>query len=158
MLQPLRFVMTTMQTIQVEAAALQQQMVALVRAFGLHQPDQTPCGQPVPVAEAHALQELARAEPLAQRDLAAWLRLEKSTVSRLVAQLEDKGWVVRDRSSTDARVLLLRLTAEGRRMAEQIATARQMRFAKLLAAIPEEQRAEVVVALATLVEAMNATR
>jgi DNA-binding MarR family transcriptional regulator len=158
MLQPLRFVMTTMQTIQVEAAALQQQMVALVRAFGLHQPDQTPCGQPVPVAEAHALQELARAEPLAQRDLAARLRLEKSTVSRLVAQLEDKGWVVRDRSSTDARVLLLRLTAEGRRMTEQIAAARQMRFAKLLAAIPEEQRAEVVAALTTLVEAIDATR
>jgi DNA-binding MarR family transcriptional regulator len=150
--------MTKTQTIAVEAATLQQQMVALVRAFGLHQPDQTPCGRPVPVAEAHALQELARAEPLAQRDLAAWLRLEKSTVSRLVAQLEDKGWVVRDRSSTDARVFLLRLTAEGRRMTEQIATARQMRFAKLLAAIPEGQRAEVVAALATLVEAIDATR
>jgi DNA-binding MarR family transcriptional regulator len=150
--------MTKNKTIEVEAATLQQQMVALVRAFGLHQPDQTPCGQPVPVAEAHALQELARAEPLAQRDLAAWLRLEKSTVSRLVAQLEDKGWVVRDRSSADARVLLLRLTAEGRRMAEQIAAARQIRFAKLLAAIPEGQRAEVVAALETLVEAMNATR
>jgi DNA-binding MarR family transcriptional regulator len=150
--------MTQNETIEVEAATLQQQMVALVRAFGLHQPDQTPCGQPVPVAEAHALQELARAEPLAQRDLAAWLRLEKSTVSRLVAQLEDKGWVVRDRSSADARVLLLRLTAEGRRMAEQIAAAREMRFAKLLAAIPEVQCAEVVAALETLVEAMNATR
>lgn len=150
--------MTDTQTIEVEAVTLQQQMVALVRAFGLHQPEQTPCGQPVPVAEAHALQELVRAEPLAQRDLAAWLRLEKSTVSRLVAQLEGKGWVVRDRSSADARVLLLRLTAEGRRTAEQIAAARQIRFAKLLTAIPEVQRAEVVAALATLVEAMNATR
>ena len=150
--------MATAQAIATEAAALQQQMVALVRAFGLHQPDQTPCGQPVPVAEAHALQELARAEPLAQRDLAAWLRLEKSTVSRLVAQLEGKGWIVRDRSSTDARVLLLRLTAAGHKVAEQLAAARQARFAALLAAIPEAQRAEVVAALATLVGAIDATR
>jgi predicted DNA-binding ribbon-helix-helix protein len=43
-------------------------------------------------------------------------------------------------------------------MTEQIAAARQMRFAKLLAAIPEEQRAEVVAALTTLVEAIDATR
>jgi DNA-binding MarR family transcriptional regulator len=150
--------MPTAQQIETEAAALQQQMVALVRAFGLHQPDQTPCGQPVPVAEAHALQELARAEPLAQRELAAWLRLEKSTVSRLVAQLEGKGWIVRDRSSADARVLLLRLTAAGHKVAEQLAAARQARFAALLAAIPEAQRAEVVAALATLVGAIDATR
>ncbi len=133
-------------------------MVALVRAFGLHQPDQTPCGQPVPVAEAHALQELVRAKPLSQRELAAWLRLEKSTVSRLVTQLESKGWVERERSSADGRVLLLRLTAAGRKVAEQIAVARQARFANLLGAIPETQRAEVVAALATLVEAIDATR
>lgn len=150
--------MTTDHQIETDAAALQQQMVALVRAFGLHQPDQTPCGQPVPVAEAHALQELARAEALAQRDLAAWLRLEKSTVSRLVAQLERKGWVVRERSGEDARVFLLRLTDAGRKVAEQIAAARQARFATLLAAIPAAQRAEVVAALATLVEAIDATR
>lgn len=146
------------QRTETNVAALQQQMVALVRAFGLHQPDQTPCGQAVPVAEAHALQELARAAPLSQRELAAWLRLEKSTVSRLVAQLEAKGWVERERSTEDARVLLLRLTEAGQRIADQIAAARQTRFAKLLGAIPEAQRAEVVAALATLVEAIDATR
>ena len=26
---------------------LQERMVALVRAFGLHKPDETPCGKPV---------------------------------------------------------------------------------------------------------------
>ncbi|MBD0355905.1 MAG: hypothetical protein ICV57_01860 [Rubrobacter sp.] len=33
-------------------------MIGLVRAFGLHKPDETPCGQPVAVAGAHALMEL----------------------------------------------------------------------------------------------------
>ena len=30
---------------------LQERMIALIRAFGLHKPDQTPCGRPVSVAE-----------------------------------------------------------------------------------------------------------
>jgi hypothetical protein len=34
---------------------LQERMIGLVRAFGLHKPDETPCGQPVAVAGAHAL-------------------------------------------------------------------------------------------------------
>jgi hypothetical protein len=33
-------------------------MICLVRAFGLHKPDETPCGQPVAEAGAHALTEL----------------------------------------------------------------------------------------------------
>jgi len=39
---------------------LQERMIGLIRAFGLHRPDETPCGQPVAVAEAHALLELSR--------------------------------------------------------------------------------------------------
>ena len=54
-------------------------MVALVRSFGLHRPDETPCGEPVPVAEAHALMDLAADGPLNHGELASRLRLEKST-------------------------------------------------------------------------------
>ena len=140
-----------------DASDLQEQMIALVRAFGLHQPERTPCGQPVSVAEAHTLLELSRHEPLPQRDLTAWLRLEKSTVSRLVAQLEQRGWLVRERSAADGRVLLLSLTAAGQAQAALLAEARQVRFARLLAAIPEERRDEVRRALALLVEAVDAS-
>jgi DNA-binding MarR family transcriptional regulator len=138
-------------------AELQEQMIALVRAFGLHQGDRTPCGKPVSVAEAHALLELSRHMPLAQRDLAAWLRLEKSTVSRLVAQLEQRGWVARERSAVDQRVLLLSLTPDGRRIAGELAEARRARFERLLAAIPQQQREAVQQALTTLVEAIDAS-
>ncbi len=140
-----------------ETATLQAQMIALVRAFGLHQGDRTPCGKPVSVAEAHALLELSRHAPLAQSELAAWLRLEKSTVSRLVAQLEQREWLVRVRSEADKRVLLLTLTDEGQRIAGELAEARHARFARLMAAIPEEQRDNVSRALAILVEAIDAS-
>ncbi len=70
---------------------LQERMISVIRAFGLHRPDQTPCGRPVSVAEAHALMELTREAPLLQKDLASRLRLEKSTVSRLVGAMERRG-------------------------------------------------------------------
>jgi hypothetical protein len=37
---------------------LQERILGLVRALGLHKPDERPCGQPVAVAGAHALMEL----------------------------------------------------------------------------------------------------
>lgn len=140
-----------------QTGTLQEQMIALVRAFGLHQDARTPCGKPVSVAEAHTLLELSRHAPLVQRDLAAWLRLEKSTVSRLVAQLEQRGWLRRERSAVDKRELLLSLTLDGQRIAGELAEARRTRFERLVAAIPEEQRETVTQALATLVEAIDAS-
>jgi DNA-binding MarR family transcriptional regulator len=136
-------------------AALQNQLIAFIRAFGLHRPDQTPCGQPVAVAEAHALMELAREAPLSQNDLVVRLQLEKSTVSRLVSQLEQRGWIERQRNAVDGRVLDLRLTETGRRIAGDLAAARQAKFARLLETIPEEKRAFVLDALQTLVEALR---
>jgi DNA-binding MarR family transcriptional regulator len=130
--------------------ALQRQMIAFIRSFGLHQGDRTPCGKPVSVAEAHALLELSQHGPLAQRELGAWLRLEKSTVSRLLAHLEQRARVVREPDQADKRVQLVQLTAEGQRIAADLAAARRMRFTRLVAALPPEQQASVLAALAIL--------
>jgi DNA-binding MarR family transcriptional regulator len=135
--------------------SLQDQIIALIRAFGLHRPDQTPCGQPVPVAEAHALMELQRDTPLSQQELGARLHLEKSTVSRLVTQLEGRGWITRTRSATDGRMLQLQLSDAGVEIAAQLSAARAAKFARVLAAVPQAQRSAVVAALDILVEAMR---
>ena len=138
-----------------EVLALQARISAFVRAFGLHQPDRTPCGQPVPVSEAHALGELDRDGPLTQTDLAGRLRLEKSTVSRLVTQLTTRGWVQRARHDGDARLVWLELTDAGRTAAAALARARADRFAALLGNIPEDQRGAVIDALTLLVDAAS---
>jgi len=138
-----------------QALLLQGRITAFVRAFGLHQPDRTPCGQPVPVSEAHAVAELDRDGRLTQTALAGRLRLEKSTVSRLVAQLIGRGWVRRVRRDGDARLVWLELTPEGRRAAGELAVARAARFADLLRSIPPERRPAVIDALTALVEAAN---
>ena len=139
-----------------EAVALQERMVELIRAFGLHRPDATPCGKPVSVSEAHALMELARTERLSQNELAARLVLEKSTVSRLVGGLVARGWVERERDPTDGRAVRLGLTERGARAAAEIGDARRQKFDGVLERIPEEERSAVLEALAVLTEAMRA--
>jgi DNA-binding MarR family transcriptional regulator len=136
-----------------DAVELQIRISAFVRAFGLHQPDRTPCGEPVPVSEAHAVGELDRDGPMPQSELAHRLRLEKSTVSRLVANLIARGWVRRDKRPGDGRVVWLQLTGAGSRAAGELAVARAARFAELLRNIPADRRVTVIDALNLLVDA-----
>jgi DNA-binding MarR family transcriptional regulator len=49
----------------------------------------------------------------------------------------------------------LRLTDAGRRAAAQMSVARQAKFARLLGAIPEEQRPTIFEALRLLTEALH---
>ena len=130
-------------------------MVALTRAFGWHRPSTTPCGKPVPIAEAHALLELSKVESLTQRQLAHSLNLRKSTVSRLVSNLEQRGWILRARNGEDGRARDVRLTAQGEEIAADLAVARQTKMAGVLGKIPEDRRAAVIDSLRTLIEAIR---
>ena len=144
-----------MSRIEVTAYELEHTLAAFVRAFGLHQGDQTPCGVNISVSEAHTLAELARGGGLTQSDLVTFLRLEKSTVSRLVTGLGKRGWLLRETHPTDGRAHLLKLTAEGEKKAAQVVKARQEKFAALTQSLPETKRAAVLSALSTLVEALH---
>ncbi|MGW3353618.1 MarR family winged helix-turn-helix transcriptional regulator [Nonomuraea rubra] len=134
---------------------LQEAVSRFVRAFGLHQPDQTPCGQPIPVSEAHALGELARDGALRQSELAHRLKLEKSTTSRLVTQLINRGWAERIPAPDDGRGRLVQLTEQGANAAARLAEARAERFSAVLNRVPEGERADVLRALTILTEAID---
>ena len=134
----------------------QEKMIALVRAFGWHRPAETPCGQPVTIAEAHALLEISRADGISQNELTVGLNLAKSTVSRLISKIERRGWVVRQPNEQDRRAYRLFLTAKGREIAQQLARARQSKMDGILAQIPMEQRNDVLKSLDLLVKAIQA--
>jgi DNA-binding MarR family transcriptional regulator len=138
-----------------EESVLQEQMMTFVRTFGLHKPEETPCGQPIPVAEAYALTELAKENQLSQHDLVQRLNLAKSTVSRMVKKLVKRGWISRERSQDDGRVWLLSLTEAGVNTAVNLSQARQTKFAQILNHIPESEQENVLNALATLIQAMH---
>ncbi len=134
---------------------LQGQLIGLIRAFGLHRLEQTPCGQPVAVTEAHALMELSIEEPLSQSELVQRLGLEKSSVSRLVRILEKRDWIVRSRHESDRRVVQILLTSAGQQAADELAAARRKKFDRVMSAIPKAQRDRVCESLDILLEAIR---
>src|SRR5260370_42052273 len=93
--------------------AVRSLAVAFVRSFGLHKPYQSPCGQPVTIAEAQCT----------DGELAARLQLEKSTVSRLVRQMEAHDWIRRNSDRHDGRAVLILLTRQGQETATELAPA-----------------------------------
>ena len=139
------------------AEELSDSVVSFVRGFGLHRPDRTPCGFEAGVADAHALSELF-AGPLRQLELVARLGLAKSTVSRVVSNLVDRGWVMREPASDDGRGVRLALTAAGREAADRLRVARRRRMEALLDQIPIDRRAEVIDVLELLHKAADASR
>ena len=86
-------------------------------------------------SEARALIELVSARGIAQGELAALLGLDKSTVSRLAAGLERKGWVRRGRDEGNQRYVRLYLTPQGGDVAARVWQAWQSRQARILAAL-----------------------
>jgi DNA-binding MarR family transcriptional regulator len=112
---------------------------------------------PTPSAsEARALIELVAARGIAQGQLGALLGLEKSTVSRLAAGLERKGWVRRGRDEANQRYIRLYLTPEGSRVAARVWSAWQTRQARILAALTIEERAGLASGLRGLIRGLAA--
>jgi DNA-binding MarR family transcriptional regulator len=112
---------------------------------------------PAPSAsEARALIELVAARGIAQGQLGTLLGLEKSTVSRLAAGLERKGWVRRGRDEANQRYIRLYLTPEGSRVAARVWSAWQTRQARILAALSVEERAGLASGLRGLIRGLAA--
>lgn len=136
-------------------ADAQDQLLALVREFGLHRTDPSGGGEPVSMSEHQALMELSGGEELSQTALAVRLRLEKSTISRLAAQMESRGWLERKRDTADARLVRLRLTPSGRALARDLSAFRASKLQGMLRAIPETDRESVLQALKVVVHALS---
>jgi len=107
-------------------------------------------------SEARALIELVKARGIAQGELASLLGLEKSTVSRLAAGLERKGWIRRGRDEGNQRYVRLYLTAEGGAVAARLWTAWHSRQARILGALTAEEREGLSAGLRGLVRGLAA--
>jgi DNA-binding MarR family transcriptional regulator len=107
-------------------------------------------------SEARALIELVKARGIAQGELASLLGLEKSTVSRLAAGLERKGWIRRGRDEGNQRYVRLYLTAEGGAVAARLWNAWHSRQARILAALTPEEREGLSAGLRGLVRGLAA--
>lgn len=130
-------------------------MRRLVRLVGLLEPHRH--GEvKVSLSEVMALGELSEAESLSQQELSQLLGLEKSTVSRLAAGLEGRGWVSRHRDPTNRRYSQLALTDEGRAVAERLGQDLQAHHDRLLAGLTAVDRKALTTGLTALGRVLEA--
>ena len=135
-----------------DVARMGAAVMGFVRDFGLLHPDQTPCGRPLTVAQAHALAQIEAHPGITQRDLGATLGLARATTSELVADLVARGWLTQTPSESDRRQRCLELTAAGRRIHDDVGAVRRRLMRDLLAELPPAEQARLVDAVELLAD------
>jgi DNA-binding MarR family transcriptional regulator len=134
---------------------LQDLFSEFLQTLGLHRPDQVPTGFSLSLSEMFALMALSAEAPLSQQVLAEQLHLEKSTVSRLIKHLEQRGWVKRVRDLHDTRMFRLHLSDAGHEQASRLTRCLAERHQRLLAALKPDEQEALAYGLSALVRALR---
>jgi DNA-binding MarR family transcriptional regulator len=131
-------------------------LMDLIQAGGLLHADQAVPGYQISLSQAFALHELDTDVPLSQGKLAQRLGLEKSSASRMAADLERKALLVRERDPANRRLYRLRLTDAGRAAHARIGTEFHGKYVRWVAALTSAERDALLTGLPALVRAMRA--
>lgn len=115
-------------------------------------------GSAFSATEARLLVELGQGEKADAARLRRRLGIDPGYMSRVLARLEARGLVGRERSRLDGRRQVLRLTAEGRRAARDLDARAAQKAARLLAKVPDHKQEGLVSAMAAVREALAPTR
>jgi DNA-binding MarR family transcriptional regulator len=108
------------------------------------------------IAQWHLLRQLAENDELPAGKLAAGADLTPASATQMLDHLAEQGWVERVRSDSDRRVVLNRLTSDGR---ERFATKQREiegRWRDALSDIPAEQLQQAARVLRRMAEVLDA--
>jgi DNA-binding MarR family transcriptional regulator len=114
--------------------------------FGLH--------EPLEQGQMDALDLLIRRDRT-MSTLAGRLRVNRSTATRAVDRLMTDGLVERFASPDDGRVVLVRITAEGRRRHSEVDARRSLALKAILGEFAPDERAELADLLDRLVASID---
>src|SRR4051794_35500511 len=78
--------------------------------------------------------------PLSQAELGRRVHVDRSDMAAVVAELEDLGYVTRERDATDRRRNVVALTAAGREALERMDAAVETAQARLLEPLTPDER------------------
>jgi DNA-binding MarR family transcriptional regulator len=141
-----------------DAHHLHHLLLDLVRTAEFALLDQLLPGRVLSMSQLLAIHELDHHTGISQRELAERLGLEKSSVSRLVADLEANGLLTRQRDPDNRRVYRLDITAEGRLLHRDAAGVLHERYERWAAAMTPAEREGLAVGIPALLRAMHADR
>ncbi len=109
-------------------------------------------------SHCHALMEIEAAGELAQSRLPELLRLDKSTASRIVRELESRGWVKAAVARSDGRARVLVLTTRGRAKLVEVHAHANARVEHALAMLAPAQRRVVLDGMSAYARALERSR
>lgn len=91
--------------------------------------------------EMRVLMRTGREPGITQKDLVEYSHTDKAQMARLLAHLQDKGWVERSASESDKRVRCLHLSRQGQWLFSQLRELQEQIASELLQDFsPSEQR------------------
>jgi DNA-binding MarR family transcriptional regulator len=96
--------------------------------------------------------------PRRSGEIAQRCALTPASVSELVDSLERDGYVRRSEDRNDRRVVVVEITARGRREIERVGELMTAPVAKIIASLSADKRSRIAAALADLQEAFTTTK
>ncbi|BCJ32625.1 MarR family transcriptional regulator [Actinocatenispora thailandica] len=141
-----------------------RQRVAEVRAFnrfytallGLLENDHLHL--PYTLTEARVLFELGQADQVDLLEVRQRLGLDAGYLTRLVTKLAQAGLVTRERSATDARRQVVRLTEDGRDTYRELSRRSSDQIGELLGRLPEPAQQRLLAAMGTVRDVLGEPR
>ena len=101
------------------------------------------CYYDISVSECRALAVISRRGPMRLRSVADALKLDKSTTSRIVSSLLDKGYVKCRRDEVDTRGLRISATSAGRKIHDCVRLDLMSEYAVILGKYPASFRRQI---------------
>ena len=97
--------------------------------------------------EMRILMHAGRQPGITQRDLVEHSHADKAQMARILAHLQDRGWLTRSASESDKRVRCLHLSAQGRQLFTRLRSLQEQVAAELLQDCPPPLQAQLLALL-----------
>ncbi|MDR2298101.1 MAG: MarR family transcriptional regulator [Comamonas sp.] len=105
--------------------------------------------------EFRVLMHAGRHPGITQKELVEHSHTDKAQMARMLAQLQDRGWLERSASEADKRVRCLQLSAQGQQLFDNLRVRREQIAQELLQDFPAAEQAQL---RALLQQALNNAR
>ena len=140
-----------------DVARLRQLILTLGRTHSLRDPIASTCEQmQLTPSQVHALLWLGHDGGHTMGELARRLGITEKTMTGVVDRLEREGFVQRERSATDRRVVHSNLTAEGQRVYQRLDRVLRQQMGVLLDMLDAEDRKALFRLLEKLIQRSEA--
>ncbi len=137
-----------------DASDLRESTRELFRNLSLLDRDRASCCG-ITVAQCHAITETGRLGRVAPSVLAEILRLDRSTVTRLVDNLEAQGFLTREQDPLDRRSILLALTEKGEEFFQATEETMDRFYASIVEKIPVGDRKALLSGIRVISESFS---